>query len=44
MTEPDFRATMLDAITNTYDAVDLWDLISQYTECARALGGARDAG
>ena len=41
MTEPDFRATMLDALTNTYDAVDLWDLISQYTE---ALGGARDAG
>ena len=39
MTEPDFRATMLDALT--YDAVDLWDLISQYTE---ALGGARDAG
>ena len=46
MTKPDFRDTMLDALTNSYDAVDPWDQISQDTldACARALGGARDAG
>lgn len=41
---------MLDAIMDADTAdcaeVDPWDQISQYTldECARALGGARDAG